>query len=93
MRGAVIENAAATTGQQISDIVVIENFPSDINGVEARTVVYQFNIDGLEVVYANGIVTSERRTMQVMTFSINTTFTDQHRELHDEFLSHFQISQ
>ena len=92
MRSAVVENAATTTGQNVSDIVILDHFDSEIDGNVARTIVYQFDIDGLEVVFANGIVTSPTRTLQVMTFSVNTELTERHLELHAEYLSHYFLT-
>ena len=92
MRATVIENAAMVLGGTTKDVQVIETYPSRVAGRTAETVVYAFNIDGLDVVYANGIFTSPRRTMQLMTFAIGNRFTEMHRDLHDDFLAEITIA-
>lgn len=87
MLDAVVQNAAAATGQRLSDISVIEVYDTPILGRDAVTIVYGLNFNGLDVIYANGISTSPMRTMQVMTYSIGNSFTDKHRALHDTFLA------
>lgn len=91
MRGIVIDNAAAVLGTTAKDINVIETYRSRVSGQSIETIVYAFSIDGLDVVYANGIRTAPNRTMQLMTYSIGTTYTDRHRDLHEDFLSEIRI--
>jgi len=90
MLDAVVQNAAAATGQRASDILIYEVYETPILGEEAVTIVYGLKFNGLDVVYANGISTSPTRTMQVMTYAIGKGFTDMHRTLQDEFLSQFK---
>lgn len=91
MRDIVIQNAAAVIGGTTKDIAVLETYLSRVSGQTLETIVYALAIDGLDVVYANGIFTSPDRTMQLMTFAIGTEFTARHRELHDEFLSEIRL--
>lgn len=92
MLEVVIDNAAAVIGGRRSEIQVIENYRVRLGNQTIPTIVYAFQIDGLDVVYANGIRTSPDRTMQLMTFSIGTEFTQRHRDLHEAFLSEIRIS-
>ena len=92
MLDVVIENAAAVIGGRTQDIAVLETYRVRVGNQTIPTIVYAFQIDGLDVVYANGIRTSPNRTMQLMTFSIGTDFTDRHRDLHEAFLSEIKIS-
>ncbi|SFS10176.1 hypothetical protein [Yoonia litorea] len=91
MLNTVIENAALVIGGSRADIEVMETYWTRVSNQSIRTIVYAFEIDGLDVVYANGIRTSANRTMQLMTFSIGTQYTDRHRDLHAAFLSHIAI--
>ena len=92
MMEIVIENAAAVIGVRAADIAVLDNYRVRVGSQTIPTIVYAFNIDGLDVVYANGIRTAPDRTMQLMTFSIGTEFTERHRDLHAAFLSEIRIS-
>jgi hypothetical protein len=92
MMDVVIENAAAVIGGRAADVAILENYRVRVGNQTIPTIVYAFNIDGLDVVYANGIRTAPNRTMQLMTFSIGTEYTERHRELHDAFLSEIRIT-
>lgn len=93
MRNAVLENAAAASGQPRSAIEVLESFQTSIAGIDGETIVYRFSIDGLPVVFANAILIGERDTFQIVTFAIGSEFTPNHANLHKEFLSLTQIDQ
>ena len=92
MRDVVIETAASVIGGNVDDVDVIETYWTEVSSRRIPTIVYAFNIDGLDVVYANGIRTAPNRTMQLMTFSIGTEFTQRHRDLHEAFLSQIRIA-
>ncbi|WP_322888962.1 MULTISPECIES: hypothetical protein [unclassified Yoonia] len=91
MRDIVIENAAAAAAVRPSDVVVIDVFESRVSEIPVETIVYHVAINGLPVVFANAIYTSKNRTMQLITFSIGSQFTDMHRSLHDDFLAAIEI--
>lgn len=92
MLDAVVQNAASLTGRRPEDIAVIDVYTSRAGSAPVETIVYAFDVDGLDVVYANSIYTSPNRTMQLMTYAIATEFTERHRSLHDSFLSNLRIS-
>ncbi len=92
MMDVVIENAAAVIGGRAADVAVLETYTVRVGNQTIPTIVYAFNIDGLDVVYANGIRTAPNRTMQLMTFSVGTEYTERHRDLHQAFLSEIRIS-
>ena len=92
MMQIVLDNAVAVIGGTPADVRTLETFWSRVANQRIQTIVYAFNIDGLDVVYANGIRTAPDRTMQLMTFSIGTEFTDRHRNLHEDFLSEIRIT-
>ncbi|EBA10966.1 hypothetical protein [Roseobacter sp. CCS2] len=91
MRQIVIQNAASVTGMSVADIPVLDVFPSEVSGQKIQTIVYLVDFEGMDVVFANGVSTSPRETMQLMTYAIGAEFTDQHRELHEEFLSNIKV--
>ncbi|WP_342075802.1 hypothetical protein [Yoonia sp. SS1-5] len=93
MRKVVVENAAGIVGLRVEDIPVLDVYPSEVDGQPIETIAYTFEIDGLNVVYANGIFSSPNRTMQLMTFAIGTKFSDRHRSLHEAFLSQLRMDQ
>ena len=92
MLEVVIDNAAAVIGGSRNAIDIIETYRVRVGNQTIPTIVYAFQIDGLDVVYANGIRTSPNRTMQLMTFAIADEFTERHRDLHATFLSEIKIS-
>ena len=85
-------HAAAVIGGSRNAIDIIETYRVRVGNQTIPTIVYAFQIDGLDVVYANGIRTSPNRTMQLMTFAIADEFTERHRDLHATFLSEIKIS-
>jgi hypothetical protein len=91
MRQIVIQNAAAATGVLPSDIAVIDVHPSVFAGQDIETIVYTLDVEGVDVVFANAISTSPRQTMQLMTYAIGPEYTDQHRSLHEAFLSEIKL--
>jgi hypothetical protein len=86
MRDAVLDNAAAATGGLASDIPVLDVFDTKIGDAPAETMVYLVELNGLKLVFANTIAVTSRHTLQAMTFSVDDTFSDAHRRLHDAFL-------
>lgn len=92
MRDVVIENAAVAINGTTDDVTVLETYRTQVSGQTSETIVYALKFDGLDVVYANGIVTAPNRTLQLMTFAIATEYTDKHRDLHEEFLSAIRIA-
>ena len=93
MRQIVVQNAAAATGVSASDIAVLDIYPSEVSGNEIETIVYALDVDGLNVVFANGISTSPRQTMQLMTYAIGAQYTDRHRALHEDFLALIKVQE
>lgn len=87
MRKAVIVNAARATGMKETDIAVLDVFASSVAGHEAETIVYQLAVNSLDIVYVNTVVILPKRTVQVMTFAVGTTYTDKHRDIDAQFVS------
>ena len=91
MRAVVLENAATFSGRMASNIPVLDVRPAEIDGMEAETVVYSAEINGLSVVFANTIRILPQRAFQLVTYSIGSQFTDKHRNLHADFLEYIRI--
>lgn len=87
MRNVVIENAADATGVDASEIIVFDVRNDTLQGKPYETILYGGNIDGLNVVFFNTIVTSPSWTGQIITFSIGSSPTDEHDAVHASFLS------
>jgi hypothetical protein len=67
---------------------VIESAPASVTDQPAETLVYAFKVAGLDVVYANTFVLTERSLLQAQTYEVGvTTFTDAHRQVHAGFLA------
>ena len=92
MRNVVIENAATATGQSKEDIVVIGIEDAQIDGKDGETVIYQFRVDGLQVVFANTIVVTEDLTVQAMTYSVAPGYNDTQRALTADFIAGTKIN-
>ena len=91
IRAAVLENAAAASGLIASDIPVLDVRPAEIDGMEAETIVYSAEFNGVSVVSANTMLNLPQRTFQMTTSSIGSQFTDKHQKLHANFLEYIRI--
>lgn len=92
MRKIVVQNAAAATGQSMSDIPTLAIEEAMIAGKNAETIVYKVNFDGLSVVFANSILIEKKQMMQAMTYALGTDFSAKHKALHAEFLEDIQMN-
>lgn len=88
MRDAVLQNAAAASGVGAADIPVLDVMDAELSGYGGTTVVYRVTINGLNLVFANSIIVADAQSLQAMTFSVGSNFTEAHKALHAAFLSH-----
>ncbi len=86
MRSIAIENMATMTGQKVEEIPVLESFDVTLLGYPAETIVYVGDLDGMSVVFSNTILTLPEQVLQSATYSINGTYTAEHRAMHQELL-------
>ena len=91
IRTAVLKNAAAASGRMASDIPVLYVRPAEIDGMEAETIVYSAEFNGVSVVSANTMLNLPQRTFQMTTSSVGSRFTDKHQKLHADFLEYIRI--
>ncbi len=87
MRDIVIENAATGTGQSKEDVTVISVEDTVVDGIPSETVVYQFAVDNLDVVFANSLVITDNLTMQAITYAIASEYSDLHQRLHADVIA------
>lgn len=87
MTSAVIYNVAVGAGIAESEVVTMDIKDQTLFGRDARTITYAAAVDGLDVIYVNSIVFSDKRTVQVVTYSIGQELTDQMKETHESFVS------
>lgn len=92
MRNAVVQNAAAGTGQNPEDIVVVNVSDTEIDGEAGETIVYQFGIDGLQVVFANTVVVMDDLTIQAMTYAIAPSYAETQQNLTSDLISAVKIN-
>jgi hypothetical protein len=88
LKALVIDNAADFANVNSSDIKVLETTPETVAGGDAAaTVVYSVPYKHANFIFANTIVMNKHRETQVVTFTINQSYSDADRALHAEFLA------
>lgn len=90
-RGIVLEIAGSAMGVRPSEVPVLDTRNVEVDGLDAETVVYQIDVSGVPVVFANTLALGDAFAFQAQTWMAGQTFTDEHRELHDEFLSGLRV--
>ncbi len=89
VRDILLQMVQSQTG---SIPTVIETSSDKLGSLSAETVVYAFQVSGLDVVYANTFVLGTNSLLQAQTYELSTTYTDAHRQAHAEFLTAIQYS-
>ncbi|MEL7232206.1 MAG: hypothetical protein AAGJ85_06820, partial [Pseudomonadota bacterium] len=87
MRQTVIENAATGSGVPVSDILIISSVDTVFDEKQASRIIYSTNVDGLDLVYTNTIVSEDHRTAQLITMAIAASHDEKQTELHQKFLN------
>ena len=88
----VLTFAADAAGVTIEQIPVHSVAETQLDGFDAKTVVYGARIDGINYVYANSIIVEELLTIQALTWSVGKEFSAKHQELTSDFLSGIRIN-
>jgi hypothetical protein len=89
VRKIILDIARQASGQ---DPVVISITPASLGELSGETVVYTFNISGLETVYANSLFLTENTLLQAMTYAVGTsTYSPTHETIHAELLAVTQL--
>lgn len=93
MRQIAIQNAANGAGILAKDVAVADAFTSQANGVSYSTVAYSVTINGIPIFYLNSIYVGPDRALQMITYELDRSLTQYHRELHQEFLDATLVAQ
>lgn len=91
LRKSILSNAANFIGVPVESIPVVEVEDTTLFGLDASTVSYFAEVDGLPILYRNSIVIDEDMTVQAMTFEVAKDITPFHRKLHAEFLEELRL--
>ena len=92
VKETVISYAAQASQMSPAQVPVLEDFPQVVDGQDGDTIVYGATISGMKFVFANTIVINEGRTIQAMTYTFGETFSEDHRNLHAEFLADIRVA-
>jgi hypothetical protein len=92
VREMVIGYAAQASQASPGDIPVLDNFAQIVDGHDGDTIVYAATISGMKLVFANTIVVEDARTIQAMTYTFGETYTEEHRNLHTEFIGEIRVA-
>ncbi len=87
MKSVVVDNFAGAAGISKEDVLVLAVEDGSVSGKSSSMVVYGGKVDGLPLIYSNTIVSEPSRTSQFVTYSIERELSEEHRRLHNEFLS------
>lgn len=88
LKDAVLQFAKTVSG---SPPVVLGVEPAEFQGKTLETLIYQFTMNGVPVVFANTIYMSEQTAAQIITYEVSSTYTDAHKQAHAEFLADTRI--
>ena len=91
MRTMAINNAASVTNQSSTDVLVLDILPGGFDGKENETMIYQVDLMGIQIVIANSMIIKPHRIFQIMTWAIDSSFTDKHQGVHENFLDNIRI--
>ncbi len=91
MRQVVITGAAAASGIPETEIAILDIIDTKISGYQGETIVYEFNISGLNVVFANTLIVEDKFIIQAMTYSIGSGYSDKHQELQTYLIENTKI--
>tara|TARA_R110000765_G_C18779156_1_gene591112 strand:+ start:240 stop:851 length:612 start_codon:yes stop_codon:yes gene_type:complete len=91
MRNAVVSNAADGANVPAEEIIVFGIEPYERFKYPTETVVYGASLDGLNLTYANTIITKPHQTLQLITYAVGTDYTQQHKLLHSDFVDSIEL--
>ena len=92
LRSSALEGIAEQAGVTAAQIPVLQVTAVTVDGIDAETMVYGGRVDGLTFVYANTMVLTRDTTLQALTHSVGTEFTDKHQDLHNRFLEDIRLN-
>lgn len=91
MRSSIIQNFSVAADISPEDVIVHGSEDGDFGGETSTLLIYSGEWQGFHVIYANTVVITANRTLQLITYSVAETFTDRHRKMHSEFLSAIRL--
>lgn len=83
---SVLENTANAGEIDMADLMVFDPEDSALFERPTRTVSYALTLNSLPIVYRNTIVLGARRTLQLVTFTVSKTLSEDHKAMHAAFL-------
>jgi len=86
-----LTNFASRTGTTAEDVPVLSVEDGELSGQDVRTLAYSGSVDGLPLVFANTLLLLDGHNAQFITYSIGQEFTEEHQNLHAQFLSDITI--
>jgi hypothetical protein len=86
MFDVVVKNAADAAGLQSKDVVTSGPEPVTVDGFPGKTLTYYMKSLGLSFVFMNTVVLAKHRTVQVATYSVGQTVTDEMKLNRKNFL-------
>lgn len=87
MLDIVVKHAADVAGVQKKDIVTIGPDATMVDGRPGKSITYFAKMQGLPLVFTNTVVVDKHRTVQVATYSVGGTLTDEMKLNHKNFLA------
>ncbi len=91
MRFAILENAAQD-GMEAEDIPIVDIETVEVDGIRGETITYLVEFKGAQVVFSNTILLDQSLTIQAMTWSIGSDYTEEYREVTSAFLDTIEIA-
>lgn len=73
--------------------IVISTEPVTVGTMSGETIVYGFNVSGVDTVYANTILLGDATLLQLITYQIGDEYTDMHADLHAEFIEASKVTE
>lgn len=84
MRDTLLKTVEQQVGEKPT-VVSLE--PITLGTLEGETIVYTFQYQGVDTVFANSIFLTENMALQAMTYAIADNYTADHQEAHAAFLA------
>lgn len=87
MRTAIIGNAANSSGMQPTEIAIVGPERRQVDGFAGESISYTVQASGLPFVFMNTVVIDKHRTVQLATYGVGPTLTDEMKANHQSFLN------
>lgn len=91
MRTAILGNAAKASGLQTKDVPTFGLEATKVGLLEAETISYAVKMEGLPIIFTNTVVIDKHRTIQIATYSLGQSPTEDMKAVHKQFLDATQL--